>query len=286
MTQVSSEEIKQLKPGHLDMSDIKPIMEHKMDESRSWMGHKKSKTREHARQRNGCRYSRGYKMNVNKAWNNATMGKSKMGHDTSKTKARNNVLKNPSLFTKCCVGDCNYDTMDQFAAMVNITREEISQEDHLALLKQHIEYCHPQALEQASLYTKCCVGNCKYDTMDAWTMDPAAEVNITREDISQEDHFFLLKMHIEACHPQVLGQAPAGQLSHTPPTLAPKSGGARGGGSGLASSTFLWAPLWREPSLWKPAITHTSNPSPKKREEKENSFRHTSLTLQQEDRQV
>ena len=112
MTQVSSEEIKQLKPGHSDVSDIKPIMEHKMDESRSWMGHKKLKTREHARQRNGCRYSRGYKTNVNKAWNNATMGKSKMGHDTSKTKARDNVSKTPRVYTKCCVGDCKYDTMD------------------------------------------------------------------------------------------------------------------------------------------------------------------------------
>ena len=100
------------------------------------------------------------------------MGKSKMGRDTSKTKARENVLKNPSLFTKCCVGDCSYDTMDEWMIM---------------------------------------------------------DVNITREEISQEDHFSLLKMHIEACHPQVLGQVPAGQLSHTPPTLAPKSGGARGG---------------------------------------------------------
>ena len=65
--------------------------------------------------------------------------------------------------------------------------------------------------------------------MDQWIMDPAAEVNITREDISQEDHFLLLKMHIEARHPQVLGQAPAGQLSHTPPTLAPESQGPGGG---------------------------------------------------------
>ena len=168
MTQVSEEDVQQLKPGHSDMFDIKPIMEHKMDESRSWIGHKKFKTREHARQRNGCRYSRGYKTNVNKAWNNATMGKSKMGHDTSNTKARDNVLENPSLFTKCCVGDCSYDTMDEWMIM---------------------------------------------------------DVNITREEISQEDHFSLLKMHIEACHPQVLGQVPAGQLSHTPPTLAPKRGG-------------------------------------------------------------
>ena len=139
------------------------------------------------------------------------------------------MFKKKQFVYQVLCGDCNYDTMDQFATMVNIPREEISQEDHLALLKQHIEYCHPQALEQASLYTKCCVGNCKYDTMDAWTMDPAAEVNITREDISQEDHFFLLKIHIEACHPQVLGQAPTGQLSHTPSNLAPESRGARGG---------------------------------------------------------
>ena len=226
MTQVSEEDVQQLKPGHSDMSDNKPIMENQMDESRSWIGYsKETKARENAR-KTSCRLNRGYKTDVNKAWNNATVGKSKMGRDTSKTKARENVLKNPSLFTKCCVGDCSYDTMDQFAAMVNITREEISQEDHLALLKQHIEYCHPQALEQASLYTKCCVGNCKYDTMEQFDLEG---MNITLNDISQENHFALLKMHIEACHPQVLGQAPAGQLSHTPPTLAPESGGARGG---------------------------------------------------------
>ena len=38
-----------------------------------------------------------------------------------------------------------------------------------------------------------------------------------------------------------------GRRSHTSTTLAPKRGGARGG-SGLVSSTFLWAPSWREPS--------------------------------------
>ena len=209
------------------MSDNKPIMENKMDESRSWMGYSKEiKARENAR-KTSSRLNRGYKTDVNKAWNNATMGKSKMGHDTSKTKARDNVLKTPSMFTKCCVEECKYDTMEQF---------------------------------------------------------DLEGMNITLNDISQENHFALLKMHIEACHPQVLGQAPAGQLSHTPPTLAPESGGARGG-SGLAFTTFLWVPLWREPSLWKPAITNTSNPSPKKREEEDN-FRYTSPTLQQEDRQV
>ena len=60
MTQVSKKVTKQSKTGHSDMSqmskkmrkqvdDSMPIMENKMDESRSWMGHKKSKTREHAR---------------------------------------------------------------------------------------------------------------------------------------------------------------------------------------------------------------------------------------------
>ena len=148
MTPVSSEGIKQLTPGHSDVSDIKPIMEHKMDKSRSWMGHKnkKSKTREHARQRNGCRYSRGDKTNVNKAWSNATMGKSKIGHDTSKTKARDNVLKTPSLYTKCCVEDCKYDTMDQFDLEgMNITLNDIFPENHFALLKMHIEACHPKS---------------------------------------------------------------------------------------------------------------------------------------------
>ena len=152
------------------MTACPPIMENKMDESRSWMGYnKETKARGHAR-KTGCRSSRGYKTDVNKAWNNATVGNSKMGHDTSKTKARDNVLKTPSLFTKCCVEDCKYDTMDQFGTGHG-TREEISQKNHLTLLKMHIEMFHPNALEQTL----------------------------------------------------------AGQLSHTPPTLAPESGGARGG---------------------------------------------------------
>ena len=79
MTQVSSEVIEQLKPGHSAMSDNKPIMENKMDESRSWMGYsKETKARGNAR-KTSCRLNRGYKTDVNKAWNNATTGKSKMG---------------------------------------------------------------------------------------------------------------------------------------------------------------------------------------------------------------
>ena len=46
------------------------------------------------------------------------------------------------------------------------------------------------------------------------------------------------------------------QRSHTSPTLAPKRGGARGG-SGLVSSTFLWAPRWREPSPWTESLRLT-----------------------------
>ena len=48
-----------------------------------------------------------------------------------------------------------------------------------------------------------------------------------------------------------------GQRSHTSPTLAPKRGGP-GGGSGLVSSTFIWAPRWREPSPWKESLRPTS----------------------------
>ena len=171
MTQVSEEDVQQLKPGHSDMSDNKPIMENQMDESRSWMGYsKETKARENARN-TSCRLNRGYKTDVNKAWNNATVGKSKMGRDTSKTKikARDNVSKTPRVYTKCCVGDCKYDTMDQIVGAG------------------------------------------------------------TREEISQEIHFTLLKMHMEIFHPNGLEQTHAGQLSYTPPTLAPESGGARGG---------------------------------------------------------
>ena len=121
------------------VDDSMPIMENKMDESRSWMGYsKETKARGNAR-KTSCRLNRGYKTDVNKAWNNATVGKSKMGRDTSKTKARDNVLKTPSMFTKCCVEDCKYDTMEQFG---NIAFEDISQENHFALLKMHIEVCH------------------------------------------------------------------------------------------------------------------------------------------------
>ena len=119
-----------------------------MDESRSWMGYsKETKARENACN-TSCRLNRGYKTDVNKAWNNATVGKSKMGRDTSKTKtkARDNVSKTPRVYTKCCVGDCKYDTMDQIVG--HGTREEISQEIHFALLKMHIELFHTTALEQ------------------------------------------------------------------------------------------------------------------------------------------
>ena len=148
-------------------------MREQVDSSWSWMEereNKKSKARGHAR-KNDSRSSMGNKTDVNKAWNNATVGKSKMGRDTSKTKikARDNVSKNPRVYTKCCVGDCKYDTMDQIVGAG------------------------------------------------------------TREEISQEIHFTLLKMHMEIFHPNGLEQTHAGQLSYTPPTLAPESGGARGG---------------------------------------------------------
>ena len=70
-----------------------------------------------------------------------------MGHDTSKTKARDNVLKTPSFYTKCCVEDCKYDTMDQFGTGHG-TREEISQKNNFSLLKMHIEIFHTNALDQ------------------------------------------------------------------------------------------------------------------------------------------
>ena len=103
-------------------------MENQMDESRSWMGYsKETKAMENARN-TSCRLNRGYKTDVNKAWNNTTVGKSKMGHDTSKTKARDNFLETPSLYTKCCVGNCKYDTMEQFDLEgMNITLNDISQ---------------------------------------------------------------------------------------------------------------------------------------------------------------
>ena len=143
------------------------------------------------------------------------------------------------------------------------TRDEISQEIHFSLLKMHIEAVHTNDLEQ--IITKCCVGDCKYDTLDKLAALGYHWYEIYL--ISQEVHLSILKLHLQAAH-TVWNRFTRSQKRKNLP---------------LHSHHQIVQGLHLNPTT--ATATNTSNPSSKKREEEDN-FRYTSPTLQQEDRQV